>query len=68
MSIRIENMLTDSLIEQMPQYITLTSNDMQENQKEVLNLVREYSTLKIILDNIAVRIKSIIVQLILIPN
>ena len=51
MSIRIENMLTDSLIEQMPQYITLTSNDMQENQKEVLNLVREYSTLKIILDD-----------------
>ena len=51
MSIRIENMLNDSLIDEMPPSITLTSNSMQENQEEALQLVREYSTLKIILDD-----------------
>ena len=51
MSIRIENMLNDSLIDQMPPYITLTSSSIQENQEEALQLVREYSTLKIILDD-----------------
>ena len=51
MSIKIENMLNDTLIDQMPPYITLTHNDIQENQEEALQLVREYSTLKIILDD-----------------
>ena len=51
MSIKIENMLNDTLINQMPPYITLTRNDIQENQEEALQLVREYSTLKIILDD-----------------
>ena len=51
MSIKVENMLNDTLIDQMPPYITLTRNDIQENQEEALQLVREYSTLKIILDD-----------------
>ena len=51
MSIKVENMLNDTLIDQMPPYITLTRSDIQENQEEALQLVREYSTLKIILDD-----------------
>jgi len=51
MSIKVENMLNDTLIDQMPPYITLTRSDIQENQEEALQLVREYSTLKIILND-----------------
>ena len=51
MSISIENMLSDSLMEQMPPHITLTSNNIRENEENMLDLAREYSTVKIILDD-----------------
>ena len=51
MSISIENMLSDSLMEQMPPHITLTSNNIRENEETMLDLAREYSTVKITLDD-----------------
>mgnify|MGYP001041330667 CR=1 FL=1 len=51
MSISLEKVLTDSLIEQMPPYITLTSKDIGENQDEFLALARSYSTIKITLND-----------------
>jgi hypothetical protein len=50
MRIRIETILDHSLIDQIPPYVTLTNNDIRENQEEMLDLAREYSTVKITLD------------------